>query len=325
MFIMHNFLTWDHIIKDEGDFLKIHIVFSSDEKYVPHMGVAMISILSNASENEVICFHVISDSISPESRQKVLSLGNRNKCEIEIFDMDEHFRKKLGPVNRIHPHQHVTASAYSRLLIGSIFPDLDKVLYLDCDLIVLGGLGDLWEMNMADHTIAVVEEPRDPEPLLRIPHYFNSGVMMINLNRWRVLGYERRCLKIEEWVLKNRKYHDQSILNHVFRSGDVACLRKNYNYMVKFGKYLEEPVERENLPIIVHYASGQKPWILDFFDEKEMPFSQYYRKYRAMSPWSKGTPKKSVNLKEVLRYMIRHPKDLPYVLKRLHEWRKSFY
>lgn len=313
----------------------IHIVFSVDEKYIPHMGVAMTSILANASEKDEFFFHVISDSISEGSRSKILSLREIKHFELEIADAGEEIRGKIEKIKKIARCCHLTASeTYFRLFIGSIFPDIERALYLDSDIVVLGSLAPLWKTDLASHTIAVVEELKRPVPpdfAMGIPHYFNSGVMLFNLDRWRSMGYEERCMGIENSVLEMIQFADQSILNHIFRDGDFVDLGIYYNYMVSQQKYMSDKDvygSPQSEPIIIHYTS-LKPWevILDIFSQnspRPRIFSHYW-KYRLISPWRNEPFEGAIKWKEIFRYLTRHPKEAPFVMSTVKNWRKGIY
>lgn len=81
-------------------------------------------------------------------------------------------------MNTINCNTRITEASYYRLLAGRIFPDLDKVLYLDCDLVVLGSLSSIWETDLSDNTLAAVEEIMTPITqghLPEVPKVFQFG------------------------------------------------------------------------------------------------------------------------------------------------------
>ena len=85
---------------------------------------------------------------------------------------------------------HYSIDTYTRLWIADLFPeDVDKVLYLDSDIIVAGDIGALWRTEMGDAVLGAVTIPGSTRcAAFDIPEsygYFNSGVLLVNLARWR--------------------------------------------------------------------------------------------------------------------------------------------
>jgi lipopolysaccharide biosynthesis glycosyltransferase len=308
----------------------IHVVFSSDERYAPHMGVAMTSILLNSRKSDELSFHVLSDSISPESIRRLLSLRDIRDFQLQILDVDQAVKKAISRINTISTDTRITEACYYRLLVGSVFPELEKVLYLDCDLVVLGSLNDIWETDLSDHTLAAVEEIMDPplhrDAFLKISRYFNSGVLLFNLLRWRDLEYERKCLAVPDDLLGKIGHHDQSILNYLFREGDVRYLDARFNYMISFKEQFApslDPMLKGIQPLIVHYA-GAKPWHLDAWLDRrtDLHSFEHYWKYWELGPWSDMSPIESFRKSDVCRYLYRHPKDIPTAKKRMQELKR---
>lgn len=308
----------------------IHVVFSSDDRYAPHMGVAMTSILLNSGESDELCFHVLSDSISSESIRRLLSLRDIRDFQLRILDVDQDVKKAISRINTISSDTRIVEASYYRLLVGSVFPDLEKVLYLDCDLVVLGSLREIWETDLSDHTLAAVEEIMDPplhrDAFLKTSRYFNAGVMLFNLLRWRDLGYEAKCLAVPDDMLGKIEHHDQSILNYLFREGDVRYLGAQFNYMISFkGQFAPslDPILKGIQPLIVHYA-GAKPWHLDAWLDRRTDLNsfEHYWKYWELGPWSDMSSIESFRKSHVCRYLYRHPKDIPTAKKRIQEMKR---
>jgi lipopolysaccharide biosynthesis glycosyltransferase len=295
------------------------------------MGVAMTSILLNSSERDEYFFHVISNFISDRSRRKLHDLTEIHGAELDICSIGEDIRKDIEKVNTIGDDTHFTEASYYRLMVGRIFPDLEKILYLDCDLVVLESLEELWNRDLSNSTIAAVEEIMTPplhgDTFMGIQRYFNSGVLLFNLSRWRKLGYEQKCLGPGKDLLKRTAHHDQSILNHVFRNGDVEYLGARYNYLINFKNFFprsRDPVTKGLDPVIVHYA-GLKPWDIDGFLDRDSSLDDfsYYLDYFRLSPWADEELLGNVKGKDLIRYLCRHPKDTFTAARRLKMLKKG--
>jgi lipopolysaccharide biosynthesis glycosyltransferase len=191
-------------------------------------------------------------------------------------------------------------------------------------------LREIWETDLSDHTLAAVEEIMDPplhrDAFLKTSRYFNSGVMLFNLLRWRDLGYEAKCLAVPDDMLGKIEHHDQSILNYLFREGDVRYLGAQFNYMISFkGQFAPslDPILKGIQPLIVHYA-GAKPWHLDAWLDRRTDLNsfEHYWKYWELGPWSDMSSIESFRKSHVCRYLYRHPKDIPTAKKRIQEMKR---
>ena len=178
---------------------------------------------------------------------------------------------------------HIKESAYYRLLIGEILKNYHKVIYLDCDLIVLTDLSELYYTDLTNKYAAAVKDylianifikgkefvkyMNDVLEIKDVGLYFNSGVIVHNLDLMREKRIQNQLLEVA--AINNKYFHDQNVLNSVFYN-NIVYLDGSYNvnYHLLFdkhkdlfpqeiwGKYLKEL----NNPKILHYTSSQKPW-----------------------------------------------------------------
>ena len=136
--------------------VEMNICLASDNNYAPYMGTAIASILKNCLEDEKIIFHLIDGGITKENKEKILSLKNIKDCEINFYTpdiemYDEWFEKTSCKA-------HFSAAMFYRLSIANIIPKhIDKILYLDSDLIVTASLKKLFLMDMENYYAIVVK------------------------------------------------------------------------------------------------------------------------------------------------------------------------
>ena len=218
----------------------------------------------------------------------------------------------------IREGDHVSIAAYYRIIAPDILPaDIDKILYLDCDITINGSIRDLYNTNIAEMAIGAVidEEYFNSEKYERLQisskkSYINSGVILFNLGYWRKNKTAVRCL---QYVAENTEkviLHDQDTLNAVLHD-KIEHLPLTFNFQTGFlfTQYTyEENVKKdieENMynPVVIHFTGCSKPW----HTHSQHPYRKRFLHYRAISLW-KDTPliDHKENLCNKLRYWINN-------------------
>ena len=169
---------------------KVNVVFASDRSYVPHLATAICSLIANNYQLELRIFVVNSD-IDTSEWQKLLSIISDIRHRVIDVKISEH-ELKGALVN-----QHFSKAIYYRLFIAEKI-SATKALYLDSDIVIAGDIGDLWNIDVNDYCLAAVEDPgfSNHAKLGMSPNakYFNSGVMLLNLEGWRSADLKCRVL-----------------------------------------------------------------------------------------------------------------------------------
>lgn len=241
----------------------LNICFTSDENYVQHLAVAMASILKNSNQAEEFFFWIVDDGIAPESKKKLERLKKIRPFELKYLAVDpsefENFpRRKDG----------LALNSYFLLKVPNMVGEVKKMLFLDCDIVVLRSLWPLFEMDMGPNYILAVEDINNlsfkkQRKMPKDSFYFNSGVFMLNCERWRDDNLEKKCF---EYVLNNGhkfEFQDQEVLNGVF-CGKAKKIGLEWNfqflegYLGSFDKNLFEKAKKD--PAIVHFITHEKPW-----------------------------------------------------------------
>lgn len=263
---------------------KYNICFTSDENYAQHLAVAIVSILKNSDINDEFCFWVVDDNISIESKGKIERLKSIKDFKIEylIVNSNEFIdfpRRKDGlPVN-----------SYFLIKVPDMLDKIDKMLFLDCDIVVRRRISDIFNFEIGDNYILAVEDIngeqfRKERNMREGCFYFNSGVFVLNCKKWRKDNIENKCF---EYVKKNGhtfKFQDQEILNGVLcEKAKKIDLRWNFQYVnnYKGGFSNEEFDKAKNDSVVIHYITGEKPWKANELDEVTI---EYWR-YLIMTPF----------------------------------------
>lgn len=253
----------------------LDIIFITDNNFSMPTGVAIQSLFYNRDKNSVYNIHVICNSVEEYNREKLLKLQASN-FNIDLVDVSEtELHQKF-----VKENFPVSISATFKFFLPELFPNLTKALYIDGDLIIQSNLLKLYFTDISGVYAGVV---KDYHALtfkgdvwkrlgVRFEAYFNSGVMLLNLEKMR---NDHITEKLVEYRLNGINYYmDQDALNVVF-GNSVKYLNFNYNMTMTNwrNKTIEDLAEYYALPMvddkydylrnadIVHFASSDKPWV----------------------------------------------------------------
>lgn len=270
----------------------MHIAFCLDDNYIKYCSVVIASIIYN-NPNEEITFHLLSDGITNENKQKLQSwLSSYKNTSVIFYNIDISSFKDF-PIK----DAYINISTYFRLAMPSLLSDIKKILYLDCDVIVNQSLKDLWDVDISGYACAGVRDRINDSIRLynRLNYplsdgYVNAGVLLINLERWRLDNIFEKSISIARKESAKLKNHDQDLINKIYH-GQIKMLPFKYNLLEYYlytedwlymdRKYYPEIIEACKSPAIVHFCMPQKPWHYECIN----PYKELYYKYRAMTPW----------------------------------------
>lgn len=274
----------------------MNIVVTIDHRFVMPCGVLFHSICVNNKDCD-IQFFIITDSSFTKEDKKVLyeTVTKENpQNQLSCFYIDPNEVRKLMNFK----DGFYKVQVFYRLFIASILPiDIDKVLFLDGDIIVRHSLKDLWNINLSGKALGACQDAQEGliEQFNRlcfssILGYFNAGVLLINLKYWRENNLQQLCIDYVEKYPERVVLNDQDILNYLCREVKKEIPLK-YNVQSGFlykTKYLlfdtwrhhDEWLEAKLDPVILHY-SGDRPW------EKgcKHPYKNEFFKYRNQTIW----------------------------------------
>jgi len=236
----------------------INICLSSDNNYSKYAGVVIASILLSSKSND-LHFFVLDGGISNENKEKILSLKKIRDCHIDFVYIDENLFKIYKDIGT---HSYISLSACYRLKIASLLPNIDKIIYLDCDVIVNSDISKLYNVDIDDYYAAGVVDTAMKSsgwiPYLDVGNkYFNSGVLLFNLKKIRQDNIEIEFEKYTKENINSIRVGDQQIINMVLQ-GKIKEVDSIWN--VQSSNFINRS-DYTNNPKIVHYIGRQKPWI----------------------------------------------------------------
>jgi lipopolysaccharide biosynthesis glycosyltransferase len=245
----------------DPDRVNCPVVLACDEGYAMPLATALRSIVEANRKGWPLDFHVLSDGFSEDTRKKVSDSLPNGSGSIRWVYAD------LGLFEEFSTMPYISKMTYARFLIPRIFPEtVSRVLYLDADLLVLEDLERLWGTDLKGAVVGAVLDGLDQRiksgelGLEEVPHvrdYFNAGVLLIDLDRWRKERISERAL---EYLNQHPRspYSDQDALN-VVCDGLWKKLDPRWNFQNHLGKRLSN-MGAEERPGIVHFVWRFKPW-----------------------------------------------------------------
>lgn len=270
---------------------KINIVFASDNNYAQHTAVAMASVLVNTKVPQRIQFYLIDDEIQPGNKEKITKTVQNLGGNIEFIKI------KNSRLEDCYVSGELSRASYFRLDIANILDkSIEKIIYLDCDLLVYDDIEKMWQLDMGGKPVAatcdlgimasarVRKQKNKFIGLSFDAPYFNAGVLIMDLKKWRDGNYAEAIIALAT----QNKYpnHDQDALNKFFMNNwQEIPLRWDVIPPVfnLFLKILTKPdlrkkaIEAKLNPAIFHYAGGYKPWEYEIHDGFNDKYYEYLK------------------------------------------------
>ena len=299
---------------------QMNIVFCLDHNFVMPCGVLLQSICVNNCNVHLAFYAITDDSLTDIDRRDLQNIINRrgSKNSIQFVSLkDEQISLFLQFETSRYPRQ-----TFYRLLIGTILPqNVEKVLYLDGDIIVRGSLDDIWNIDLTGISVCAAPDALSGvlEYYNRLEYpmskgYFNAGVLLINLKYWRENNLEGKCLNFIKEHFDRIRLNDQDILNFITYNTKLHLpikynlqtqfLYKNKYQCFSIYQYKDEYDEARVNPIIIHYA-GCRPWEYGC----QHPYKDEWFKYREQTIWKDIPLQKShigakIRLKNFIRKIL---------------------
>lgn len=277
----------------------MNVFYTTDNKFVPQVAASICSLFENNKEFDRINVYVASMGVTPENQQKLQDFAKRYGREvsfIEIGDLSSYidFSFDTSGWNSI---------VLARLVLDRLLSEsVDRVLYLDGDTIVLDDLEKLWNTDMGGCVIGACIEPtvsasRRVNLDMKDHPYFNAGVLLIDLKKWRK---QRTGSKILEYYRQREGKlfaNDQDAINGSL-AGEIYALDARYNYCNTFDFYpyralkkLASPApyiseqeynDTKARPAIIHYLGEERPWRAG----NTHKYAADFRRYLSLTPWA---------------------------------------
>lgn len=252
---------------------KINVCLACDDNYSKYAGVVIASILKNAAIEDSLYFYILDGGISEENKTKLLTLKEIKNCEINFVAIDNSL---FSDYVAVQTHSYITLPAYYRLKIASLLPNIDRIIYFDCDIVVNSSLAELFYTDMSSYPVAGVRDI-NRKMLKKNPSYVNSGMLLIDVNNIRENNIEQLFL---DWTKENFEVitcGDQEIINEALK-GRIKVLDDCWN--VQSSNFTNRS-SYTNKPKVIHFIAKRKPWHWASFSYHR----DLYFKYLQLTPW----------------------------------------
>lgn len=235
------------------------LVFSLDDRYLAGFLVLWQSLAETGSlPPELRVFFLHEATLSVDARDRVRAGVRRAGCREVFVDVTSVLPVKLP----VYAGQHVSRATFYRLFVHSLLPaDVRSILYLDSDLLALRCCRELFDVPLTSAVAAC--DHCSPRISLETwgPNggaYFQAGVLLIDLEKWRQARVERRFLEVLANERQRLQFWDQDVLNIVFRDA-WQRLPVAFNVNQDVVACQSEAVLRETA-VLAHFDNPEKPW-----------------------------------------------------------------
>lgn len=284
-------------------FMNIPIFLSADNNFAPFVATTIASICDHTQS---FCdFYVLDGGITEDNKANICELKKQfNNFSIEFLPID--FDKELSSIDYQNIGNWISISTYSRFLIPLLKPNIDKALYSDVDVIVMGDIAEMYRENLDGYALGgVAEALGQAENIKRLNlsekhKYFSAGNLLIDCKKWREQNITQQLCQIEEKYRKVLKFADMDVLN-IFFDHNYKILPPKYCFINQ--NYFFDDVEKDVL--IRHYNGAIKPWHISFENDtvRDVPIFWHYAK---MTPfynelWDKCQKQDQTALRRQLR------------------------
>lgn len=276
----------------------IHIGYGVDSNFMRGMMTSIVSFcLNNKKVN--FNFHIITDNISEENKIKLNNIAKQYEVNINIYIIDINTFKNF-PV-----FVHLPISMYFRFILPILLTNVNKLFYVDADIICIKKANDLFNIELEENIIGAIPDQNDERnDILGLKNhvYFNSGMLVIDVNKWNEIKFLEIATKLVMNNDKLFKFPDQDILN-IILSHKVKYLDTIFNCFVDY-RNCRKPMKDEDI-VLLHFSALPKPWNIAWNICKiANDFNRnLYAYYESKSPWKNIPLYEPKSYKEIAAYV----------------------
>ena len=263
-------------------------MLATDENYAAPCAVVIESLLRNTADPSAIAIYVYGSNLTEQTQQRLKAVADRHDASLTIHQPD------MSRLQDLPLRENFTADAYNKVLAPDDFSDQNRLLYLDCDLLVERDVQPLFEIDLGEKVAGAV--PNGPAPFITEFNrrhgfpldepVFNTGVLLVDPEKWKERGVAEQVIR---WIAKNEDrliYRDQDGINAILKE-HIKPLGSHWNvearhYRDKWMGISERWDEVEGDDVILHYTGPRKPWKRWVY----VPRQRSYREYLEATPFS---------------------------------------
>lgn len=256
----------------------LHIVLTFDDRYWAPAYALMRSICLFTTRRKDLVFHLFTSAIGPDHREVLERIATEFGASQTFYDIPKD--PNFAPLaQRVRQSGQFPNIVYARILVAQILPpEIERLIYFDCDMLVRVPIERLYDMDMAGFPLAAVPDYVGAQIVTRrnlvdprgifdpATRYFNSGLLLIDLAKWRELKLVTRFEQMIADGTLAKIYFDQDVLNLLFKD--------NWLELDRFWNLLDpRPIHEQLNPNVLHYTGRKKPWLY----RSKVAFARLYR------------------------------------------------
>lgn len=288
----------------------MNVMYLCDNNYAWIAGISILSLLKSNMDIKQINIYLIGDCIEEDNIEKLdRTVRKFRNASLTVLPMPD-MKKMLGMDVELH---WWVANVFSRVFLGEVFKDyaIKRLIYIDCDTLVVGSLKELWETDLDGYIGAGVCEAmgnlhKKAIGLEKQDNYFNAGMFLVDVVKWKIEGIDEQARAFIQRHGGKLEYADESVLNGILsRKLKKISLKFNLTSLSLYFSIKEVKIYRKSSttytegelkkalddPRIIHFTStymDRRPWEID----SKNPYCDYWRKIKEESLW------KEMSLKE---------------------------
>ena len=311
----NTFIQYKYLVHNDYDNV-VHIGYGIDDNYARCCAASIASFCMN-NPNRKFIFHIITNNLSLNSKNKYDLLAQKFFVDIYIYEID------IDKLSNLPTQTHLPIATYFRFILPLIIKEVNILYYIDADILCLQNADKLFNVNIDDYIIGAVSDlsrmnrKRNKALNLQDHIYFNAGMLAINVKKWIEFNTFDKVVSIIQKNPKQFSYLDQDALNVV--------LHNHIKYFNKIFNCLD--IKKINTAdiVLLHLAAHPKPWNIAF------PISNIcndfnrnlYQFYEDKTPWKNTPLEQPKNYKELktyakaLRFNKQYFKSYYYYIKYL--------
>ncbi len=291
----------------------INILIACDKNYAPFYGVMLNSLFRHNPQSRFDIYLLTDDSFGSNIRHQyeVLVASHNSRLTIRMVDKND---LASCPLNINH---HVNLAGYYHFLMPKLLPpSVDKIIYMDGDMIVRGDIRPIWDIDMDGYAMSAPLDGNTFEQsqyarlgMKRRSGYVNNGFALFNLKYWREHNISDKMFSYVNEHYNALTLMDQDVENAVLEDV-IKPMPIKYNFQILMfmdyfwrnftPEFKEEVLASASSPIIVHYTGSIKPWNFKYFG---WPYLHMWEEEASYTPWKHTRTRKPIT--KYIKYLIK--------------------
>lgn len=291
----------------------INIAICIDNNFIMQAGVLLTSI-NETNKEEKFSVYVLSENLNEISKKKLTLITEGSNISLIFTKIN---LSSLPPLP-LEGKNHISVATYYRLLLPFILPEeIKRVLYLDCDMIVVDKLLPLYESKIDELNGAATidmfnDDIRINKRLMYSEQagYFNAGMLLMNLDNWRKNKISEKAIEFIGKYPEKCEAHDQDALNHAL-DGSYLKVSAAYNmqldffcdfkYLIVNESYFDDIICSREKPCIIHFTGPTKPWLKNCYH----PYMKLWDYFQSKTEWNSLPKKYEYKGKMLAKYLFK--------------------